>query len=114
LKKPKAKRGLDMAATRKKKATQTESPQDEATFDELMGRLEGLVKKLEDGQLSLEESLVAYEEGVGLVRNAQGRLSTMEGRLEKLMSDGQTAPLAEPSDQKAPPAAAPASDDLPF
>lgn len=63
------------------------------TFEALMARLEGLVVKLERGELPLEDSLRAYEEGIGLVRRAQGRLDSMDRRLEQLQQDGTRAPL---------------------
>lgn len=66
----------------------------EEPFEEMLARLEGLVARLEGGELSLEQSLQAYEEGVGLVRRAQARLDTLDRRLEQLLEDGETAPLA--------------------
>jgi exodeoxyribonuclease VII small subunit len=67
-------------------------------FEQVLGRLEGLVERLEGGELSLEDSLKAYEEGVGLVRDAQGRLDAMESRLQELREDGSTAPLSGDDD----------------
>lgn len=75
----------------KKKAT----TEDEPAFEQVLEKLEGLVGRLEGGELSLEDSLKAYEEGVGLVRDAQGRLDRMEAKLEELRADGSTAPLGE-------------------
>ena len=37
----------------------------EQKFEEAFQKLESIVKKLEDGNLSLEESLKAFEEGYG-------------------------------------------------
>jgi exodeoxyribonuclease VII small subunit len=66
---------------------------DDAPFESLMSGLEGIVMKLEKGELSLEDSLTAYEEGVRLVRRAQTRLDTMDKRLSELLADGTLAPL---------------------
>lgn len=79
-------------AERTRRTKETEEP-----FERMLERLEGLVKRLEGGDLSLEDSLAAYEEGVFLVRRAQGRLDTLDQRLEQLLEDGQHAPLAPPS-----------------
>ncbi len=62
-------------------------------FEKMLERLEGIVKKLEAGELSLETSLKSYEEGIGLVRLAQERLDQMEGKIEELMADGKKKPL---------------------
>jgi exodeoxyribonuclease VII small subunit len=96
-----------MPAARKKKTSD-----EEPAFEDLLGKLEGLVKKLEDGELPLEASLVAYEEGVGLVRTAQKSLTKMEGRLEKLTADGQTEALA--ANEAEAPKGASDDDELPF
>ena len=66
-----------------------------APFEAVLEHLEGIVGRLEGGELSLEDSLKAYEEGVGLVREAQGRLDGMESKLEELRADGTTVPLAD-------------------
>jgi exodeoxyribonuclease VII small subunit len=66
-------------------------------FEEALARLEGVVTRLEKGDLSLEQSLSAYEEGVRLVAAARGRLEGLQGRLEQLLADGTTAPLPRPT-----------------
>ena len=61
-----------------------------------MSRLETIVGRLEQGELSLEESLTAYEGGISAVRQAQGRLDAMDARLEQLTRDGRVVPLEAP------------------
>lgn len=56
----------------------------EERFDEALGKLQGIVEKLEGGKLSLEESLTAFEEGVRLVKAGQSILDTAEQRVEVL------------------------------
>ena len=53
-------------------------------FEEILERLEGLVGRLESGELSLEESLEAYEHGVRLAQAGTERLDEAERRLEVL------------------------------
>ena len=54
-------------------------------FEEALAELEGLVQRLEKGELPLEESLVAFERGVNLVRLLTQRLADVEHRVEVLL-----------------------------
>jgi exodeoxyribonuclease VII small subunit len=56
----------------------------EVLFAEGMERLEGIVTRLESGELALEEALQAFEAGVGLVRVLNEKLSAAEQRVEVL------------------------------
>lgn len=57
------------------------------TFEEALQALEGIVEKLEAGDLSLEEALGAFEEGVMLVRYLEDALTAVEKRIEVLTRD---------------------------
>lgn len=57
------------------------------TFEEALQALEGIVEKLEAGDLSLEEALGAFEEGVRLVRYLEDALTAVEKRIEVLTRD---------------------------
>lgn len=57
------------------------------TFEEALQALEGIVERLEGGDLSLEEALGAFEEGVGLVRYLEDTLTAVEKRIEVLTRD---------------------------
>jgi len=59
------------------------------TFEKAMGELEGVVKRLEAGELTLDESLAAFEKGVSLARECEGKLGEAKGKIEKLISDSQ-------------------------
>jgi len=54
-------------------------------FEEALGRLEDIVKKMEAGEMSLEESLKAFEEGIKLVRLCSRKLDEAERRVEILL-----------------------------
>jgi len=54
-------------------------------FEEALAELEGLVQRLEKGELPLEESLAAFERGVNLVRHLTQRLAEVEQRVEVLL-----------------------------
>ena len=73
-------------------------------FEAAIAELEGIVKKLEEGDLALEKSLELYERGVYLSRFCHSRLEDAERRIEILNERG---------DLKAAPAGLSADDDEP-
>ncbi|MEZ4286771.1 MAG: exodeoxyribonuclease VII small subunit [Polyangiales bacterium] len=60
--------------------------EEDATFEQVVERLQVVVEQLEGGELSLEESLEKFEEGVRLSRLGQRRLDDAERRVEILLS----------------------------
>lgn len=54
-------------------------------FEEALGRLEDIVKKMESGDMTLEESLKAFEEGIKLARLCSRKLDEAERRVEILL-----------------------------
>lgn len=58
----------------------------ELSFEELLKRLEVIVKRLEDGQLGLGEALDCYEEGIGYLKKCHAGLEVAERRIELLTS----------------------------
>ena len=54
-------------------------------FEEALGRLEDIVKRMEAGDMTLEESLKAFEEGIKLARLCSRRLDEAERRVEMLL-----------------------------
>ena len=54
-------------------------------FEQALEELEGIVQRLEKGELPLEDSLAAFERGVGLVRQLSQRLADVEQRVEVLL-----------------------------
>ena len=61
-------------------------------FEAAIAELDGIVKKLEDGDLSLEKSLELYERGVHLSRFCHSRLEEAEHRIEILNERGELKP----------------------
>ncbi len=84
-------------------AKKTGSTSGLASFEKDLTRLEGLVEKIENGDLSLEESLKAFEEGINLARQCQAALEGAEQKVQKLTErDGRiTTERAESSDDGA-------------
>ena len=58
-------------------------------FEAAIAELEGIVKKLEDGDLALEKSLELYERGVQLSRFCHSRLEEAERRIEIVNDRGE-------------------------
>ena len=54
-------------------------------FEDALSELEGLVQRLEKGELPLEDSLAAFERGMALVRQLGDRLTQVEQRVEVLL-----------------------------
>jgi exodeoxyribonuclease VII small subunit len=61
-------------------------------FESALAELEGVVTKLEQGELSLEQSLALFERGVQLSRFCHGRLEDAERRIEILTERGEVKP----------------------
>jgi len=68
----------------------------EQKFEDALQKLEAIVKKLEDGNLSLEESLKAFEEGMRLSRFCSKKLDEAEKKVEILLKDGSGKLAAKP------------------
>jgi exodeoxyribonuclease VII small subunit len=62
-------------------------------FEAAMAELDGLVEKMEAGQLPLEESLASYQRGTELLRFCEKLLADAEQRIQILTpsADGTTA-----------------------
>ena len=61
-------------------------------FEDALGKLEGIVKELEDGELSLEKSLARYEQGVRLARFCNSKLEEAEKRVAMLQTNEEGEP----------------------
>ncbi len=83
----------------KKKKTETDTP---PGFEEALEELQGIVGRLEDGELGLEESLDQYERGTRLLRHCLGVLQNAEQRIELLTSMDENGNVeTEPFDSSA-------------
>jgi exodeoxyribonuclease VII small subunit len=61
-------------------------------FEDNLSRLEEIVRKMENGDLSLEDSLKAFEEGIKLSRLCAKKMDEAERRVEVLLKqDGELA-----------------------
>jgi len=72
-------------ATRKDAAPAADEQKSPPRFEDGLDELEGLVQRLEQGDLPLEDSLAAFERGMVLVKQLSKRLEDIEQRVEVLL-----------------------------
>ena len=61
---------------------------DRSNFESSLNKLELIVTKLEDENISLEDSVKSFEEGINLVKSCQEELKNAELKIQKLLDDG--------------------------
>ena len=66
---------------------------DTVNFETSLEKLDKIIEKLEDGDISLEDSVKSFEEGIGLVKDCQQQLSQAELKVKKLLDNGDTVDL---------------------
>ncbi len=54
------------------------------SFEAALAELEGIVRKLEDGQGKLEDSIKAYERGAALKRHCETKLREAEAKIQQI------------------------------
>ena len=59
-----------------------------SNFESSLNKLELIVTKLEDENISLEDSVKSFEEGINLVKSCQEELKSAELKIQKLLDDG--------------------------
>jgi exodeoxyribonuclease VII small subunit len=62
------------------------------SFEQSIGRLEHIVRQMEDGSLTLELSLAAYKEGAELIANCRTALDRVEQQV-KILEAGVLKPF---------------------
>ncbi len=70
-------------------------------FERSLARLEEVVRRLENANLSLDEAMKLFEEGVELSRECQKQLEQAEGRVEILLKKADGKMVAEPFEPEA-------------
>lgn len=59
-------------------------------FEENLGSLEKIVRRMESGEMKLDEMIAAFEEGRALVKTCQDDLESIRLKIEKVTSSGGT------------------------
>ena len=62
-------------------------------FEDNLKQLEGLVAKMESGEMNLDEMIKSFEEGRKLVADCQKDLESIRLRIEKVTQGGSVEPL---------------------
>lgn len=75
-------------------------PVAQMSFEEALAELEGIVQKLERGQLDLENSIQAYERGTALRAYCADKLRLVQLRVEKLTLDREGNPKLQPFEEQ--------------
>jgi exodeoxyribonuclease VII small subunit len=73
-------------------------------FEAALAELEGLVERLERGDLPLDEALKTFERGVELTRHCQSSLKSAQQKVEILLKRGSSTeiePFSVPEDETA-------------
>ncbi len=68
------------------------------SFEEALGELEDIVRRLEAGETDLEGAITAYERGVTLKKFCEEKLRQAQLRVERIESDAGGGVRAEPLD----------------
>ena len=71
-------------------------PVAELSYEDALSELEGVVARLEGGELPLDQALSAFERGVSLARHCAGKLDAAERQVELLTLDAEGRPVLSP------------------
>ena len=74
------------------------TPVEQLSFEIALRELEGIVSRLEQGEVDLEDSIALYERGQALKIHCEKKLKAAESRLEKIVHGGGNATGTEPMD----------------
>jgi exodeoxyribonuclease VII small subunit len=72
----------------------------ELSFENALSELEGVVEKMEEGNLKLNESLALFEKGVKLAKFLREELDKAEKKIEILVKDEKGEVSPEPFELK--------------
>lgn len=59
------------------------------SYEELMEKLENIIKEMENGEVSLEKSMKSYEEGIKISSKMNMMLKEAEGKIKILTENGE-------------------------
>jgi exodeoxyribonuclease VII small subunit len=74
----------------------SQAPVEKMNFEQALGELEEIVRKLESGQAPLEESITAYERGVLLRKHCEKKLNEAKAKIETIGISEDGSPVAAP------------------
>lgn len=69
-------------------------------FEEYLRKLEEIVHKLEEGELTLDESVKAYEEGMNISKICLEKLNKTKKKIDQLVIEGEDNYSTKPFSEK--------------
>lgn len=68
------------------------------SFEDALGELEGIVKRLEEGESKLDEAIQSYERGAALKRHCEAKLKDAKAKVDKITLDSEGGVVSAPAD----------------
>ena len=78
-------------------ATEKAVPVENMSFEDALAELEGIVDKLERGDVPLEQSIAIYERGAALKGHCEARLKSAELKVEQIVQGAGGKVSTEPA-----------------
>jgi len=69
-------------------------------FEEYLRKLEKIVQRLEEGELTLDESVKTYEEGMNISKICLKKLNETKKKIEQLVIEGEEKYSTKPFSEK--------------
>jgi exodeoxyribonuclease VII small subunit len=69
----------------------------EMSFEDALAELEGIVRRLESGQVKLDEAIQSYERGAQLKRHCEKKLNEAQQRVDRIVIGSDGAVTVEPA-----------------
>ena len=67
------------------------------SFEDALTELEGIVRRLEGGQVKLDDAILAYERGAQLKRHCEKKLNEAQQRVDRIVIGPDGAVTVEPA-----------------
>ena len=67
------------------------------SFEDALAELEGIVRRLEGGQVKLDEAIQSYERGAQLKRHCETKLNEAQQRVDRIVIGSDGAVTVEPA-----------------
>lgn len=69
----------------------------EMSFEDALAELEGIVRRLEGGQVKLDDAIQSYERGAQLKRHCEKKLNEAQQRVDRIVIGPEGAVTVEPA-----------------
>ena len=66
-------------------------------FEDALAELEGIVRRLEGGQVKLDDAILAYERGAQLKRHCEKKLNEAQQRVDRIVVGPDQTMTVEPA-----------------